>query len=516
MGVVYQARQTVMDRQVVIKVVNQALLDHPDALERFRREVQAAASLSHPNIVTAYDAEQVGDLHYLVMEFVPGQSLAAVLKKDGPLSVAHACHYVRQAALGLQHAFERGMVHRDIKPANLMVTPRGQVKILDFGLAKVASERGAGKGLTASGAYMGTPEYSAPEQATDARTADIRADLYSLGCTLYCLLAGRPPFQEDTAVLTILAHLQKEPTPLSELRPDVPAKLWAVVARLLAKDPARRYQRPAEVAQALAPFAKPGAKVAPAPRTLPPGMASPVRGTLLGHDTRPGRGLGKRESRPVAEEAPAAAEAGAGSPFADLGDLPAPSPAPERAKKERAAAKRAPAGWWSCLPVLVAAGAAVLALAVGVWLAAGVIFKVRTEDGEAFLVLEIDQPGAEVLVDGRKITVNVPGDNKPVEIKVEPGQHKLRVSKDDFVAVAKDIELKTGKSAAIRVWLEPVNVAGGKPLVQPPDHAPGADKPAEQPKDPAPMANGFVPLFNGKDLTGWEEENDHVTWAFEK
>jgi formylglycine-generating enzyme required for sulfatase activity/tRNA A-37 threonylcarbamoyl transferase component Bud32 len=267
MGVVYKARHTVMNRDVVIKVISKALLDRPEALERFRREVQAAAQLAHPNIVTAYDAEQAGDTHFLVMEFVPGRSLAEVLEEKGPLPVAHACHYVRQAALGLQHAFEKGMVHRDIKPHNLMLTPKGQVKILDFGLAKLASEGGPGKGLTAANAYMGTPDYSAPEQAADARSADIRADLYSLGCTLYCLLAGWPPFREDTAVLTILAHLQKEPTPLPRFRSDVPPDLWAVVARLLAKDPAHRYQVPAEVAHALAPFCKPGGKTGPAPGT---------------------------------------------------------------------------------------------------------------------------------------------------------------------------------------------------------------------------------------------------------
>jgi serine/threonine protein kinase len=250
MGVVYQARQTgMMERPVVIKVVNSALLDHPTALERFRREVQAAAQLSHANIVTAYDAEQAGSLHLLVMEFVAGQSLAEVLDKKGPLPVANACHCARQVALGLQHAHERGMVHRDIKPQNLMLTPKGLVKILDFGLAKIASESRTGTGLTALNAYMGTPEYSAPEQTTDAHSADIRADLYSLGCTLYYLLAGRPPFREDTAVKTILAHHEKEPQPLPELRLDVSAGLWQVVARLLAKDPARRFQTPVEVAR---------------------------------------------------------------------------------------------------------------------------------------------------------------------------------------------------------------------------------------------------------------------------
>jgi formylglycine-generating enzyme required for sulfatase activity len=263
MGVVYHAEQTMMDRQVAIKVINKALLDQPDALERFEREVRAAAKLIHPNIVIAYDAERAGDLHMLVMEFVEGQSLDHVLRREGPLPVLHACMYARQTALGLQHAHERGMVHRDIKPHNLMLTPKGQVKILDFGLAKVASERGTGGGLTAANAYMGTPDYSAPEQATDARTADIRADIYSLGCTLYCLLAGRPPFREETPVQTILAHLEKEPAPLPQLRPEVPAGLWLVVARMLAKAPAERYQAPAEAALALAPFCGPAAEAAP-------------------------------------------------------------------------------------------------------------------------------------------------------------------------------------------------------------------------------------------------------------
>jgi HEAT repeat protein len=263
MGVVYHAMQTLMDRPVAIKVINQALLAHADALERFRCEVRAAAQLIHPNIVVAHDAEQAGSLHLLVMEYVEGESLAQLLQRHGPLPVTHACHYVRQAALGLQHAFEHGMIHRDIKPHNLMLTPKGQVKILDFGLAKVVREGGSGGGITSVNTYMGTPEYSAPEQATDARTADIRADLYSLGCTLYCLLTGRPPFRESSDVQTIVAHLHQAPRPLPEVRPDVPAGLWPVVARLLAKEPAARYQTPAEVAAALAPFCKASAKTAP-------------------------------------------------------------------------------------------------------------------------------------------------------------------------------------------------------------------------------------------------------------
>jgi formylglycine-generating enzyme required for sulfatase activity/tRNA A-37 threonylcarbamoyl transferase component Bud32 len=318
MGVVYEARQTLMNRQVVIKVISKALLDHPDAVERFRREVEAAARLSHPNIVTAYDAEQAGELHMLVMEFVPGQSLAEVLKKKGPLAIPRACHFARQAALGLQHAFEQGMVHRDIKLANLMLTPKGQVKILDFGLAKLASEHGQSKGLTSTGAYIGTPEYSAPEQATSARSADIRADIYSLGCTLYCLLAGRPPFQEETVVLTLFAHMTKEPTPLPELRAEVPAGLWKVVAKMLARDPAQRFQQPGEPARALLPFMKSGprettaAVVAPRPG---PGVAAKA-GPLPASPLRPG---GKPPA--TRQRSPA----GDASPFEGLGEtLPPP------------------------------------------------------------------------------------------------------------------------------------------------------------------------------------------------
>src|SRR5262249_20431634 len=160
-----------------------------------------------------------------------------VLEKKGPLPVAHACHFVRQAALGLQHASEQGMVHRDLKPHNLMVTPKGVVKILDFGLARLVVEKRVGPGLTAADAVMGTPEYLAPEQALDARQADVRADIYSLGCTLYCLLAGQPPFPEGTAMQKVMAHLERQPRPLPEVRADVPAALWAVVERMLAKEP---------------------------------------------------------------------------------------------------------------------------------------------------------------------------------------------------------------------------------------------------------------------------------------
>ncbi len=291
MGSVYKAQHRMMNRPVALKIINPQLINHPGAVERFHREVQAAARLSHPNIVAAHDAEQAGNLHFLVMEFVDGIDLHQVVQERGPLPVAEACDYIRQAALGLQHAHERGMVHRDIKPHNLMLVqsgtqkaesgieatstssslhspPSALVKILDFGLANLASEaaeeavhQGETQGvgatspqLTLMGSMMGTPDYIAPEQAIDAHAVDIRADIYSLGCTLYCLLTGRAPFQEGTVYDKIVAHAEKAAAPLSAFRADVPAEVEHILERMMAKNPADRYQTPAEVAEALAKY----------------------------------------------------------------------------------------------------------------------------------------------------------------------------------------------------------------------------------------------------------------------
>jgi WD40 repeat protein len=351
MGAVFLAEHRVMERPVAIKVVNRALLDQPEALQRFFAEVRAAAKLSHPNIVAAYDAEPAGDLHLLVMEYVEGVNLADYLAQKGPLPVALACHFIRQAALGLQHAHEQGMVHRDVKPQNLMLTRKGQVKILDFGLARLASERGNRGGLTQAGSFMGTPEYVAPEQATDARAADIRADVYSLGCTLYCLLAGRPPFVEDTAVKLVLAHLEKEPPPLRSARLEVPEALAAVVARMLAKEPNQRFQTPGEVATALAPFCKKGPEQ---PTAVATAVAVPVATAV---------------AAPVATPVPS----GTAADFSDL-----------QAAAEPTAAQCAP-GWKRRRGRSPAAKLAVAAgvLAVLAAAAVGVYFATRGSHGSA-------------------------------------------------------------------------------------------------------------------------------------
>jgi len=262
MGVVYLAENRMMGRKEVLKVVSSHLLNRKGVLERFLREIRSAAQLHHPNIVTAYSATRVGESIVFSMQFVDGYDLSKLVEKSGPLSVAHACNFVYQAALGLQHAHEHGMVHRDIKPSNLMLARDGNkpvVKVLDFGLAKVTSERTVDGGLTSEGQMLGTPHYVAPEQTVDAQKADIRADIYSLGCTLYCLLAGHPPFDAPSLYELLQAHHSMDAMPLNLPRPVVPSELAAVVAKMLAKEPERRFQTPAEVAEALKPFFKPSA-----------------------------------------------------------------------------------------------------------------------------------------------------------------------------------------------------------------------------------------------------------------
>jgi tRNA A-37 threonylcarbamoyl transferase component Bud32 len=257
MGQVFKARNWKLGRVVALKVIRKDRLANPDAVRRFRREVQAAAALSHPNIVHAYDADEIGGTHLLVMECLEGATdLARLVAKSGPLPVAQATEYVRQAALDLQHAFERGLVHRDIKPQNLLVTADGRmVKILDMGLARLdhsTADAERSSTMTQEGAIMGTPDYIAPEQAMGSHDVDIRADVYSLGCTFYQLLTGQVPFPGGTLMQKLDGHRFHEPKPVEELRPDVPPAAAAVVRKLMAKKPEERYQTPAEVAAALA------------------------------------------------------------------------------------------------------------------------------------------------------------------------------------------------------------------------------------------------------------------------
>jgi serine/threonine-protein kinase len=275
MGQVFRARHRIMDRVVALKIIRPERLANPDLVKRFRREIKLAGQLAHPNIVAAYDADEIRGTHFLVMEFVEGIDLARHVEKNGRRPVAQAAEWVRQVALGLQHAHERGMVHRDIKPANLLLAVKENVvKVLDMGLARLSQGADAEQtaaGLTQEGTVMGTPDYMAPEQAEESTAVDIRADIYSLGCTLYFLLAGQAPFAGGTLAQKLRKHAHAEPEPLSARRDDVPAGLVAVVRRMMAKRLDDRYQTPGEVAAALVPFCHAGPVVA-----VPVSAAAPV------------------------------------------------------------------------------------------------------------------------------------------------------------------------------------------------------------------------------------------------
>lgn len=263
MGDVYEAIHRKMERKVALKVINRDLFQKAEAVNRFHREVKTAAQLSHPNIVTSYDADQAGDFHFLVMEYVDGVDLSKTVRSHGALPVGKACDVIRQAAIGLQHAHELGMVHRDIKPHNLMLTAEGTIKILDFGLASLTATADSSaysvevrSDLTAVGAIMGTPDFISPEQASDVRQVDIRSDIYSLGATFYFLLSGRPPFCEGNVMHKLRSHAELKPDSLTTLRSDLPEKLVAIVEKMMAKDRNNRYSTPIEVAFALESFLK--------------------------------------------------------------------------------------------------------------------------------------------------------------------------------------------------------------------------------------------------------------------
>lgn len=261
MGQVFKARETHLGRLVALKVLRKERINKPEIVSRFYQEIQTAACLSHPNIVHAYDAEQIGGSHIFAMEFVEGIDLSRLVKQSGPPPVPQACEYVRQAALGLQHIHEHKMVHRDIKPANLMrAYPGCAIKILDMGLARLREdeEETQAKRLTTLGVVMGTIDYIAPEQALDSRRADIRSDLYSLGCTLYFLLTGQVPFPGDEPMAKLIAHSCETAVPIEHLRAEAAPQVCAIAARLMAKRPDERYQTPAELILDLAALSSPG------------------------------------------------------------------------------------------------------------------------------------------------------------------------------------------------------------------------------------------------------------------
>lgn len=262
MGMVYRAQHKKMKRVVAIKVLTADRIRNEKAVKRFKREVEAAARLTHPNIVQSYDSGEQNGKYFLVMEYVEGTNLSKLVKKQGPRPLDEAVNYFLQAARGLGFAHKAGVIHRDIKPSNLFLDKAGNVKILDMGLARFEEEEGDNvEKLTVAGEVMGTADYMAPEQWLDMHTADARSDIYSLGCTFYRLLVGETPYGGDTAMQKLMAHSDAPVPKLRQKRPEVPEALDAIYMVMMAKKPEDRYQTCDELLADLENYAKPGAKI---------------------------------------------------------------------------------------------------------------------------------------------------------------------------------------------------------------------------------------------------------------
>ncbi|MBO0697460.1 MAG: serine/threonine protein kinase [Zavarzinella sp.] len=271
MGTVFLCEHRHMRRRVAVKVLPPGMAG-PDQILQFQREAQAVAMLDHPNIVRAFDVSRDGGLNFLVMEYIDGASLQYLVDSRGPLPIPRAVNYVAQAALGLQHAHENGLVHRDVKPSNLMLDWAGTVKVLDLGLARFAKSPDHLAKLGDSKTVLGTADYLAPEQALSSNV-DGRADVYGLGAVAFFLLAGKPPFDGGGVAQKLIRHQTEQAPRVNDVRSDVPAELADVVARMLAKEPAARPQTPAGVIAELRPWVVDVPP--PRPEEMPPARYAP-------------------------------------------------------------------------------------------------------------------------------------------------------------------------------------------------------------------------------------------------
>jgi eukaryotic-like serine/threonine-protein kinase len=250
MGAVFRATDIELGRSVALKVVS-GVHNDDDTLRRFKNEAQSAARLDHHNIARVYYVGEDKGWHYIVFEFIHGVNIRDLVDHRGPLPLDEAVYYTLQVAEALEHASQRDVVHRDIKPSNVLVMQDGKVKLVDMGLARLHQVESAADELTASGVTLGTFDYISPEQARDPRSADVRSDLYSLGCTLFYMLTGRPPFPEGTVLQKLFSHSLDAPPDPRDVRPDIPGEVTEIVHKLLAKNPQERYQTPSELIQRL-------------------------------------------------------------------------------------------------------------------------------------------------------------------------------------------------------------------------------------------------------------------------
>jgi hypothetical protein len=462
MGAVFRAQQEGLGRIVALKVMSRQLLKDKGAVARFHREIQAAAALTHPNIVAAYDADRVGGTHFLVMEYVAGRTLDEIARQRGQLPIDEACEYIRQAAVGLQHAHERGMIHRDIKPANLLVARDDGggplVKILDMGLARFSSELSEEGGLTRTGQIMGTPDYIAPEQARNTKNADIRSDIFSLGCSLFRLLAGELPFPGDTVMAKLMARGMHDARRIGTLRPEVPPALDTIVAQMLARDPAERFSTPVEVAAALAPFAGAAGGGRAISVTHPAAEDRPV-----GAFPAPDADLFERTSRvdPALDELfrQLAVDADLFEPQLDaihetsrIGtataetSLVAPEPSvtpaaqPKTGRSARIESQRRQERR------RLAAGGAIAALVIAVFVAVSIWYRA----GETVLIVDLpesEREGDVIEIDGVKRALPKTGE---LRFPGRPGRRIIRLSRTGYLPTAEELNLERGEVRTFR------------------------------------------------------------------
>ncbi len=282
MSSVYLAQHVLMDQKRAIKVLPRSKVGDSSYLARFHLEARATASLDHPNIARAYDVDNEGDQHYLVMEFVDGSDLQTLVTSQGPLSAAVTANYIAQAAIGLANAHENNLIHRDVKPANLLIDPNGVLKVLDLGLALFSESDRDSLTIAHNENVLGTADYLAPEQALNSHEVDHRADIYGLGCTMYFLLTGHPPFNEGTLAQRIAMHQTRMPRPLREVRGDCPRELAEICTKMIQKDPADRQSSCGEIAEQLSQWLISNGHAAPA---RPTDQSS--TGPMAGRDDMP-------------------------------------------------------------------------------------------------------------------------------------------------------------------------------------------------------------------------------------
>jgi serine/threonine protein kinase/formylglycine-generating enzyme required for sulfatase activity len=437
MGQVYKARHLRMDRVVAIKMVLAKAARSADAIARFQREVRAAARLSHPNVVTAFDADEASGIPFLVMEYVDGPDLASLVAEQGPLAVARTVDYVSQAARGLDYAHSQGVIHRDVKPRNLLVDREGRVKILDLGLAHVAGLAGAAAdGLTRTGQVLGTLDYVSPEQAFDARNVDARTDIYSLGCTLYFLLFGKAPYEADTPAKKMLAHRQHAIPYLRPVRPDVPEALDSLFQRMMAKEPAGRPRSLSEVITALEGIADAGLRQAP---DLPAAVST--RSETIGFDD-PHIATSSEYLERLSAGSDEVVPRSAGSEDVVPRSAARPGAPTVRAEEiNRRTTRRK-------ISVAAVLGAAVLAV---LW---GIVVTFQTRDGLLTLQIEESNVTVKILSEQGKVEIERPAGKGTITISVEPGKHQLRLERDGEQLFSKEFSLVSGGKETIVAKIE--------------------------------------------------------------